>query len=475
MYTSFATTFNQRVAPQQAISPTVLFVRSAARLGVAAGLAGAAVNWYYYSAFANVVVEDQVPERTKWRLYEWSKRYTVEDGALAGAALGLSASIPMLLMRRPAIPRWTRCLGMANIGACTGVVGAHAYFQYTGERQKAYRRLDGLRKRRSLEFWPIFWNKELMSRLSPIMQHYVRHNGIWYTQLLPDDVFEQRDHVWTQLVEFENAATKPTNQVDTVEVQTVEQSHELPFYSEPIDYATDLKQIDVDSTKYKLEEMQVEKAMLLEEAEYLLCLNAQQRYEYCHMGAMDHDERQRRLREIHVVDIAYNRLRNAADALDIKIIQWRMSLRHKAAWEKPSGDDQVADWLPEPRWISFATHKPTFSTLEIVKMQRQVDAEVQQFEQGSMDAACSKDKRERWTKDAEDGRVILRASDHVLFRMEKASKTAGDHGPFPVEKLDSANEPTSTSEEVAGPAIEGMLVRKDVAEPPAGSLEPGKS
>ena len=498
VYTSFASTFNQRVvgvAPQQAAqtSRPALFVRSSARLGLCVGLAGAAVNWYYYSAFANVVVADKVQEASRWRLYQRTKGYTVDDGALAGAAIGLSASIPMLLMRRPAIPRWTRCLGMANIGGCTGVVGSHAYLQYTGERQKAYRLLEARRKRRSLEFWAIFWDKELMAKLSPIMQQYVRHNGVWYTQLLPDNAFEQTED---DLDSVDTTATvQTTQQVANVEIQQqpVEQTPDPPFYLEPVDYTADLAQINVETTLSRIQEMQVERQILLEEAHYLLSLNAHQRYEYCHLHAtLDADDRLRRLQEIHLVDVAHTRLRNAADALDMKIIHWRMSLQHKAAWENsPSSSSssssslEAENWLPESHLIDYATYRPSFSVLEIEKMARQIDAQVQRFQEGSVDQRFPREKRERWRKDAEDGRVLLRAADHILFRMEKASSRGSDgeggllqsgRGEVmvaeddnaaaaaaatpSVEELHPANDPPSSTDD--GSAVDEMRLRKDV-------------
>ncbi|EUC49246.1 hypothetical protein COCMIDRAFT_85199 [Bipolaris oryzae ATCC 44560] len=516
VYTSFASTFNQRVAavgvaPQQAAhtSRPALFVRSSARLGLCVGLAGAAVNWYYYSAFANVVVADKVQETSRWRLYQWTKGYTVDDGALAGAAIGLSASIPMLLMRRPAtLPRWTRCLGMANIGGCTGVVGSHAYLQYTGERQKAYRLLEARRKRRSLEFWAIFWDKELMAKLSPIMQQYVRHNGVWYTQLLPDNAFEQTEDE-VESVET-TAAAQTTQQVANPE--PVAQTPDPPFYLEPVDYTADLAQINVESTLARIQEMQVERQILLEEAHYLLSLNAHQRYEYCHLHkTLDADDRLRRLQEIHLVDVAHTRLRNAADALDMKIIHWHMSLQHKAAWENslssPSSSSsssssslstsEAENWLPSSHLINYATHRPSFSILEIEKMARQIDAQVQRFEEGSLDQRFPREKRERWRKDAEDGRVLLRAADHILFRMEKASSRGLDDGgeggllqqsgreevmvataaaaqddATSSEGLHPANDPPSSTDD--GSAADEMRLRKDVEQSRADAKKAAK-
>ncbi|KAH6860401.1 hypothetical protein J4E82_009198 [Alternaria postmessia] len=432
-YTSFASRYSQRVTPAQPLSRAAVFTRASARLGVWTGVAGAALNWYYYSAFAKVVVSQKVPEISNWKLYERTKSYTVDDGALAGAALGLAASVPSLIMRRPAIPRWTRCLGMMNTGACAGVLGAHAYFQYTGERQEAYKHLGRQLKRRSLEFWAIFWNAEMMASLDPIMQQYVRHNGFWYTRWLPEEVFDREVHASEPFAGSEAPAAITEAPVED----------QPPFYIAPIEYAEDLRQIDVQSTKAKIEAMEADRQELLKEAEYLLFVNAQQQYEYCHLDTMDEEERHRRLQEIHVVDIAYNRLRAAAYDIDVKLIHWRMSLKHKLVWKiattatsaTPSVStstmttrtDALADWLPAPQALtSFATHKPTYSMGEIEKLHWQIAAEVKRFEVGCRDERYPKEMRERWKRDAEDGSRILRAADHVLWRLMKAREGAGD-------------------------------------------------
>jgi hypothetical protein len=80
-------------------------------------------------------------------------------------------------------------LGMMNIDTCTGVLVAHAYIQYTGERQDTYEHFGLQLQRRSHEFWSIFRDAETMASFDPIMQQYVRHNGIWYTPHLPDEMF----------------------------------------------------------------------------------------------------------------------------------------------------------------------------------------------------------------------------------------------------------------------------------------------
>ncbi|RYO43266.1 hypothetical protein AA0111_g744 [Alternaria arborescens] len=384
-YTSFASRYSQRVTPAQPLSRAAVFIRASARLGVWTGVAGAALNWYYYSAFAKVVVSQKVPEINDWKLYERTKSYTVDDGALAG------------------------------------------------ERQEAYKHLGRQLKRRSLEFWAIFWDAEMMTSLDPIMQQYVRHNGFWYTRWLPEEVFDREVHASEPFAGSEAPAA-------ITEAPVEEQP---PFYIAPIEYAEDLRQIDVQSTKARIEAMEADRQELLKEAEYLLFVNAQQQYEYCHLDTMDEEERHRRLQEIHVVDIAYNRLRAAAYEIDVKLIHWRMSLKHKLVWEiattatpatssistsmMTTRTDALADWLPAPQALtSFATHKPTYSMGEIEKLHWQIAAEVKRFEEGCRDERYTKEKRERWRRDAEDGSRILRAADHVLWRLMKAREGADD-------------------------------------------------
>ncbi|KAF1842119.1 uncharacterized protein K460DRAFT_420069 [Cucurbitaria berberidis CBS 394.84] len=414
-YTSFASTYGQRVTPSLSISKPALFIRSSARLGLWASVAGAAVNWYYHTAFTSVVVSQKNPKVKRWKLYKWTKRYTVEDGCLAGAALGLAASIPMLFTRRPAIPRWTRCLGMANIGACAGVLGAHGYLQYTGERQKAYKRLDRRLKRRSLEFWTIYSDKQLMAQFNPIIQQYVRQNGIWYTQQLPDSVYEQADDHGSR-----TSKSKKNRSGAVAPADTKEHPEEPPYYTQPFDYADHLKKIDAEAVVTKVEELEAEVSMLLEEAWYLLYINAQKQHEYCHLNEMDDDERQRRQEEIHLVGIAYKRLRNAAHIIDVGLDKWRMSLHHKAVWEaSASGDDQVADWLPRSETIDFYSHSPVISIHEMEMVQTQIAADVKMFEELVANHGHPKEKRDRWKKDLEDARVLLRAGDRIVFELER--------------------------------------------------------
>ncbi|KAF2026173.1 hypothetical protein EK21DRAFT_74785 [Setomelanomma holmii] len=322
-------------------------------------------------------------------------------------------------MRRPAIPRWTRCLGMTNIGACAGVLGAHGYLQHTGERQKAYRRLDRRLKRRSLEFWAIFWDKLLMAKFDPVVQQYVRHNGLWYTSNLPDTVFDQPDDYSGRIMKNKTAASKADSNTSTPIEQT---EQEEPFYTQPFDYVDDLANINVESTRDKMAELEAERDALLREGEYILFMSAQKEYDYCHTKYRDDDERHQRLLEIMLCQIAYNRTHTAACAIDNKLAQWRMSLRHKAALE--AGDESLESWLPESAKSvgAYERHDPTLLMQEVEKFQAQIAAEVKRFDELVRDEGYERWRRDGWRRDLEDGRRLLRAVDGIWWEMEGRRK-----------------------------------------------------
>lgn len=417
-YTAVAANYRQRVNPQLPVSRTALFIRSSAKLGVCAGALGAAVNWYYYSGFASVVVSQQVPDTKPWKLYTWTKSRTVEDGCLAGAAFGLAASIPTLLMRRPAIPRWTRCFGMAQIGAYSGVLVAHGYLQYTGKRQEAYKHLDRQLKRRSLGFWNIYWDKNLMAQLNPIMQMYVRHNGLWYTQLLPVEAYEESEHNSGQMVmsiiSDKNVST-PTSTEQKVE--------EPPYYTQAFDYAETLKDIDVDSTLQEMQRLEQDRANYLAEAEYLLFLNAQKAHEYCHLNAtLDDDERRHRLEELHMLELSYDRLRGFASAIDTQLVRWRLALQHKALFDaKAPYGDAVADWFPTPELMDFEKHRPDQSIVELRALQVHIVNDIRRFTWLVEDTRYEQGMRDRWRRDLDYGRVILRVIDQIVVELERTA------------------------------------------------------
>jgi hypothetical protein len=380
-----------------------------------AGAFGVALNWYYYNAFVGVIMAEQDLAVKPWRLYERTQRLTVDDGCLAGAALGLAASIPMLFMRRPAIPRWTRCLGMTNIGACAGIFGAHGYLQYNGERQKAYQRLDRRWQRRSMEFWGIFWDKELMARFNPLVQLYVRHNAVWHASHLTFDAYELP-------AEDGNTSIK-SSETSTAAGPVYPRPEDMAYYTPSSDYVEYIKSIDVESDRAEIQALEAERDALLKETEYMLIVSAQKKYKYYHNADMDQDERERHLRELHHCELVYNRLSAAASQIDVRLTKMRLILQHKAIVDaQPATADRLESWLPPSRTINEKSHDPTISIQEFEKLHMTVASEVKQFEEWIASPGYSEQQRERWRKDVEDGRVLMKAAEHMMWELERVKE-----------------------------------------------------
>ena len=430
---------------------------------------GVAADWYYNSRFTSVVLAQRKQEAAPWKLYEKAKEFTVDDGCLVGAGFGLAASIPALFMRRPAIPRWARCLGMVNIGACAGVLVTHGYLGYTGERKKAYARLDCRLERRSIAFWDLFWDKQAMARFNPLIQLYVRHNTLWYAQQLPDSAYDQADR---QDAEFDQSRASAEY---AVSLETAYEQNDQSYYLPPFDYAEDLKYISVDATHAKIEEHETEIAALLKEAEFILHVSAHRQYEYCHLQDADDEERRQRLEELQLLHITYNKLRSAAEQLQTRLINWRMSLQHKALVDASGPTNaSVAAWLPRSAH-DFTAHKPALALQELERTQAALDAEVKSFEAGIAHPGYPKEKKDRWRLDLEDGRSLLRVADKIVWEFEKM-RDAAAHQTRVLDQEDQAR-PAQADQPVAKSSAAAARGDGTAASKPSdgGSLEIGKS
>ncbi|KAF2633670.1 hypothetical protein BU25DRAFT_405540 [Macroventuria anomochaeta] len=464
-YTSFATRYSHRVTPGCTFSRPALFIRSSAKLGLWAGVLGAAANWYYNSRFMSVVLSQRNPEVRPWKLYERTKSPTIDDGCFVGAGLGLAASVPAFFMRRLAIPRWTRCLGLANIGACAGILGAHGYLQYTGDRKKAYARLDCRLQRRSLAFWELFWDKKIMAKFNPLVQLYIRHNALWYAQQLPDSAFEQAEDY-----DAVSAGSQEANPHANSSYST--HAHEdQSYYLPPFDCAEDLKYISVEATHAKIEEHEAEIAALLKEAEFVLFVSAHRQYEYCHLEDVGDEERRQRLEELQLLQLIYNNIRSAAEQLQSRLINWRMSLQHKAIMDSPgSANSSVAAWLPQSTH-DFKTHDPVLSIQELERTQAALDAEIKSFEASIAYPGYTKEKKDRWRMDLEDGRSLLRVADKIVWDFEKMQDAARNKSMLDPSEPASHTKAHPSVAERAGAQVDSTAVTKR----DDGSLEVGKS
>ncbi|KAF2445014.1 hypothetical protein P171DRAFT_387697 [Karstenula rhodostoma CBS 690.94] len=438
-YATFAARYKRRVTPNKKVSGTALFIRSSGRLGLWAIGVAAAANAYYHKGFTAIVVSQVVKDPAPPKLYEKTEQYTVEDGCLAGAAAGLVAFLPTLFMRRPTVSWWTRMMGMSNIGACAGVLASHAYLQYTGERQKAMEELERQRRRRMLEFHHIFWDKMLMQQFDPLIQGYIRHNGIFRAYNLPSEVFDapEKFGIFSAPAADTSTATDPAAPENAA------------YYIPAPDWTQHLQAMNMDSIQAEIDDCMREKHALLREAEFVAYHLSQKQYAYVHSAHPNEDDKQTRIRELQLLAIAYNRIRANADEADRRIFAGEHWLRQKAAWESQAPREA---WLAAHPSIADAdaeSHDPSLSIAELKKLEEQFKHEVGVFESRVRSQAQEDvERREKWIKDLEDARTMLRAVDCISWELEKRVPKR-EVGQRAEEKVDARNVGAGTGEELA--------------------------
>jgi hypothetical protein len=427
-YASFAARHQRRISPTASISRTALFVRASGRLGIWALAVGAAANVSYHHAFTALVLAQDVEHPQPPRLYDKTDKHTAEDGCLIGAAAGLMAFVPTLWMRRPTVSWWARMTGLVNLGACTGLVASHVYFQYTGERQKALEELDRQRRRRMLEFHHIFWDKMLMQRFNPLVQAYIRHNAIFRAYHLPAELLDQPD----QFVVLPTPTTRASVSADQA-------AENAAYYVAAPNWSDHLKALDVDTIEAEIEDYERDKIALSKEAEYMAYHLTVKQYEFVHAKHPTQQDKQIRTRELQLLAIVYNRLRAQADEVDRRIVAGRNWLRQKAAMD--------AAW-PRSAWLAdhptvehVDRHNPTASIAEMEKLQDQFTNEVKIFESKVRSQAYEDvNKRGKWKKDLEDARTMLLATDRIIWELQNmVPKHQGKNEIAPAQVNESAN------------------------------------
>ncbi|KAL5399861.1 hypothetical protein PMIN03_012608 [Paraphaeosphaeria minitans] len=408
-YATFAARYQRRVTPKRTASGAALFIRSSGRLGLWAIGVAAAANAYYHESFTTIVVSQAVENPAPPKLYEKTEQYTVEDGALAGAAAGIVAFLPTLFMRRPTVSWWTRMMGMTNIGACAGVISSHAYFQYTGERQKAMEELDRQRRRRMLEIHHIFWDKMLMQNFDPLIQGYIRHNGVFRAYNLPAEVYDAPERfgiLSAPAAEHSSAATDPAAPENAA------------YYIPAPDWTQHLQALDAASVQSEINDCVRKRHALLREADFVAHHLSQKQYAFVHSAHPDNAEKQVRIRELQLLAIAYNRIRASADEADRRIFAGEHWLRQKAALESQAPREA---WLARHPAVSDTEgHDPSLIIAELAKLEEQFKNEVNVFESRVRSRAQEDvEKREKWIKDLEDARTMLRAVDSISWELEE--------------------------------------------------------
>ncbi|KAH7138981.1 hypothetical protein B0J11DRAFT_515769 [Dendryphion nanum] len=414
-YTSYARNFSKRLGYNNGQSIPGIFIRSSARAGIWCACVGAVANWYYHYSFTAPVVLLSGVEHTPYKIWERTEKYTVDDGFLAGAGLGLASA---LFLRRIPISWWAKFVGMGNLGAFTGVTASHAWFHYKGERQPSVAALEEWHKRRNLEFHWVYWNKLFMSKLSPAAQGYVILNGIFKSNSLPEEAYQTPEKFG-----IVGIADSPTSDESTTADGTTEQP-EIPYtgyYTKPYDHAENLRNIDVQNTREKMADMEIEKKNLWKESEFILTEMVKRQYDYCHTTPTEEDERQRCQREIQILEISYNRIRLDADYLDRKLLLWEKSLKQKAAWaSEADGGGKLEQWFPKITRVNPDTHDPTLSIQEVTKTRDQLVKDIANFQEQEKTATGT--NKANIKQDLEDARTLLRAADRIVFELEKRAK-----------------------------------------------------
>lgn len=471
-YAITAARFKRRVTPTKKVSRTALFVGSSGRLGLWAIGLGAAANVYYHRSFTTIVVSQTVKDPTPPKVYERTEKYTVEDACLAGAAAGFVTFLPTLFIRRPIVPWWTRIVGMSNIGACTGVLASLVYFRRTDEGRRALEELDRQRRRRTLEFHHIFWDKMLMQQFDPLIQGYIRHNGIFRAYNLPAEAYDAPENFGI-LSTPTPAADPNTTTTDAVAAHAnAGYYRNARYYLPSPDWIQHLQAVNPALTQSDIEQSIRDKHALLKEAEFVAYYLSQKQYAYVHTTHTDEADKQTRLREIQLLAIACNRLRAGADEIDCRISTLQHWLRQKAALEARAPREA---WLADhPSVPDTEAHDPSLSIEEMRKFDMQVRQEISHFEMW-MRSQVREDveRRDIWSRDLEDARTMLRAVDRLSWELEERRSKMGLEGKVEAEAVEPAKADVAKGEELAKTeeapqSGTGEDEKKEVEHPPEG-------
>jgi Na+/phosphate symporter len=123
----------------------------------------------------------------------------------------------------------------------------------------------------------------------------------------------------------------------------------------------------------------------------------------------------------------------------------------------------------------FTAHKPSLALQELERTQAALDAEIKSFEAGIAHPGYSKEKKDRWRLDLEDGRSLLRVTDKIVWELEKMSDAAASQTRA-LDQEDRARLAQADQSVAAKPAAAARGDGAAASKPSdGGSLEIGKS
>ncbi|KAF2743104.1 hypothetical protein M011DRAFT_376027, partial [Sporormia fimetaria CBS 119925] len=314
---------------------------------------------------------------------------------------------------------WTRLVGMANIGAFVGISGSNAYFQYTGERQKAVLILQHWRRRRNIDFHHIYWNRFLLTNLSIPMQGYVMLSGIFRANSLPEDLVDYPEKYGIGNV---FAPVSSPESVDPTPAQTTEaEAAAPPAYYVPVeDYIKTVKELDVNDMNHHRTDLIASRHRLLQEAEYLGYWLNQERFRSFNDPPNDEDALQDLQTKAHLLRILFIRVNREIAETDRRLYVARMYLQHKAAVEASSRDPSLWHSLDGNSKFPPDACELKFALEESNRLREQFEDEIKAFEEQFRNTHLKESDRKLAERNLEDGMAFLRATDQIFIDLEKA-------------------------------------------------------
>ena len=189
------------------------------------------------------------------------------------------------------------------------------------------------------------------------------------------------------------------------------------FYTSYQAFDDYLKILDVERTQRENEGYRQERQSLLKEAEYLYYELTKKQYLLCNTVHSNEDDRQQQLREIEVTTFLYNRLHIRAEELRRGIHFNNVWMQQKAALD--SHDARTA-WLSSTTMFDPDSHDPKISIREMKALGDRFASDVKHWE-GLCHSQASEAvaRREKYMRDLDDARALLRAADQMVYEMER--------------------------------------------------------
>jgi hypothetical protein len=143
---------------------------------------------------------------------------------------------------------------------------------------------------------------------------------------------------------------------------------------------------------------------------------------------MNDDERQQRIKECTLYEMAYINTCTAMNNIEVQLVKWRLTLRHKATWDSASACHSLEAWLPNHSTETYRpgstmedleAHDPDLSIRELVDIHTLVAGEIKRLKRQVADDRHPIELRETRQKDIEDETLLSDAAESVCQEFER--------------------------------------------------------